>query len=94
MLTAQGKLLHRGPLLCLDNFPAQAQSSTGSSSSSSSVTQGSSGSTGNGPAPSMKMKPFTVFLFEQIIIFSETVGKKTQFTSPGYQYKSHFLVSY
>ena len=92
-LTAQGKLLHRGPLLCLDNFPAHVQSSSGSSSASSSAAQSASGSSGNGPAPSMKMKPFTVFLFEQIMIFSETVGKKTQFTSPGYQYKSHFLVS-
>ncbi len=33
------------------------------------------------------------FLFEQILIFSETVGKKTQFTSPVYVYKAHFLVS-
>ncbi len=40
-----------------------------------------------------KMKPFTVFLFEQIMIFSEIVGKKTQFTSPVYLYKAHFLVS-
>ncbi len=43
----------------------------------------------NGPP---KMKPFTVFLFEQILIFSEIVGKKTQFTSPVYVYKAHFLV--
>ncbi len=43
----------------------------------------------NGPP---KMKPFTVFLFEQIMIFSEIVGKKTQFTSPVYVYKAHFLV--
>jgi hypothetical protein len=27
------------------------------------------------------------------MIFSETFGKKTQFTSPVYVYKSHFLVS-
>jgi len=26
------------------------------------------------------------------MIFSETVGKKTQFTSPVYVYKAHFLV--
>ena len=38
------------------------------------------------------MKPFTCFLFEQIMIFSEMVGKKTQFTSPVYVYKAHFLV--
>ncbi|XP_059088154.1 triple functional domain protein-like isoform X1 [Tigriopus californicus] len=68
-ITAQGKLLYRGPLVCLDNFSQSSQ---------------------NGPA---KMKPFTVFLFEQIMIFSETVGKKTQFTSPVYVYKAHFLVN-
>ena len=28
------------------------------------------------------------------MIFSETVGKKRQFTSPVYVYKAHFLVSY
>ena len=72
-ITAQGKLLHRGPLHCLDTF-----STPGAGSS-------------NGPPP--KMKPFTVFLFEQIMIFAETVGKKTQFTSPVYVYKAHFLVS-
>lgn len=66
-ITAQGKLLHRGPLNALDTFtPPQ-----------------------NGPP---KMKPFTCFLFEQIMIFSEMVGKKTQFTSPVYVYKAHFLV--
>ena len=27
-----------------------------------------------------------------IMIFSETVGKKTQFTSPVYVYKAHFLL--
>ena len=31
--------------------------------------------------PNYKMKEMTVFLFEQIMIFAETVGKKTQFTS-------------
>merc|ERR1719195_219481 len=29
--------------------------------------------------PSYKLKEMTVFLFEQIIIFADTVGKKTQF---------------
>lgn len=33
-----------------------------------------------------------VFLFEQSIIFSEEVGKKTQFTSPVYVYKAHIQV--
>ena len=39
------------------------------------------------------MKAFQCFLFEQIMIFSEMVGKKTTFTSPSYEYKAHFMVS-
>ncbi len=74
-ITAQGKLLHRGPLNALDTF---------------STAGGHQGSSDRAPP---KMKPFTCFLFEQIMIFSETVGKKTQFTSPVYVYKAHFLVS-
>lgn len=70
-ITAQGKLLHRGPLNALDTFSPQEK----------------------GDKTPPKMKPFTCFLFEQIMIFSETVGKKTQFTSPVYRYKAHFLVS-
>jgi hypothetical protein len=69
-ITAQGKLLHRGPLNALDTFSAPPAS--------------------GGPPP--KMKAFTCFLFEQIMIFSETVGKKTMFTSPVYVYRAHFLV--
>jgi hypothetical protein len=38
------------------------------------------------------MKEMTVFLFEQIMMFAETVGKKTQFTSPNYNYKAHVQV--
>ena len=74
-ITAQGKLLHRGPLQALDTL---AQ------------TGAAGGAGGSNQMP--KMKPFTVFLFEQIMIFSETVGKKTQFTSPVYVYKTHFPV--
>lgn len=40
-----------------------------------------------------KNKELQVFLFEQSIIFSEAVGKKTQFTSPQYIYKAHIQVS-
>ena len=71
-ITAQGKLLHRGPLVALDNFDTKNKEKD----------------------TKPIMKPFTCFLFEQIMIFSETVGKKTQFTSPVYVYKAHFLVSY
>ena len=39
------------------------------------------------------MKAFQCFLFEQIMIFSEMVGKKTAFTSPSYEYKVDFKVS-
>jgi len=70
-ITAQGKLLHRGPLNALDTFSP----------------------TSAGDKTKPIMKPFTCFLFEQIMIFSETVGKKTQFTSPVYVYKAHFLVN-
>ncbi|XP_018325506.1 triple functional domain protein isoform X1 [Agrilus planipennis] len=40
-----------------------------------------------------KNKELQVFLFEQTIIFSEAVGKKTQFTSPQYFYKTHMQVN-
>jgi triple functional domain protein len=43
--------------------------------------------------PNYKFKEMTVFLFEQIMIFAETVGKKTQFTSPVYTYKAHIQVN-
>ncbi|XP_075229474.1 trio Rho guanine nucleotide exchange factor isoform X4 [Lycorma delicatula] len=41
----------------------------------------------------IKSKELQVFLFEQNIIFSEAVGKKTQFTSPVYIYKNHIQVN-
>ncbi|XP_060832863.1 triple functional domain protein isoform X3 [Bombus pascuorum] len=40
-----------------------------------------------------KEKEWQVFLFEQNIIFSEAVGKKTQFTNPVYIYKAHIQVN-
>ncbi|XP_036147611.1 triple functional domain protein isoform X2 [Monomorium pharaonis] len=42
---------------------------------------------------STRGKEWQVFLFEQNIIFSETVGKKTQFTNPVYIYKAHIQVN-
>ena len=42
--------------------------------------------------PNYKLKEMTVFLFEQIIIFAETVGRKSQFTSPVCTYKAHIQV--
>lgn len=41
-----------------------------------------------------KSRELQVFLFEQIIIFSDIVGKKTQFTNPAYIYKTHIQVNY
>jgi len=41
----------------------------------------------------MPHRDLHVFLFEQSIIFSEEVGKKTQFTSPVYVYKAHIQVN-
>ncbi|XP_051163454.1 triple functional domain protein isoform X3 [Leptopilina boulardi] len=38
-------------------------------------------------------REWQVFLFEQNIIFSEAVGKKAQFTNPGYYYKAHIQVN-
>ena len=37
-------------------------------------------------------REWQVFLFEQNIIFSEAVGKKTQFTNPAYIYKAQIQV--
>ncbi|XP_041986619.1 triple functional domain protein isoform X2 [Aricia agestis] len=40
-----------------------------------------------------KGKELYVFLFEQCVIFTEAVGKKSQFTSPTYNYKAHIQVN-
>lgn len=40
-----------------------------------------------------KMKERQVFLFEQIIIFSDAIGPKSQFSTPVYIYKNHIQVS-
>lgn len=42
--------------------------------------------------PNYRLKEMTVFLFEQIMIFAMTEGRKTQFTSPVYTYKAHIQV--
>lgn len=69
-ITAQGKLLLHGPLVCVEG-PVTADRNT-----------------------SIVPKPreLQVFLFEQNIIFSDIVGKKTQFTNPSYIYKTHIQV--
>ncbi len=41
-----------------------------------------------------KGKELQVFFFDQNIIFSEAVGKKTQFSNPVYIYKAHVQVSF
>ncbi|XP_050683948.1 triple functional domain protein isoform X1 [Leptidea sinapis] len=40
-----------------------------------------------------KGKELHVFLFQQCVIFTEAVGKRTQFTSPTYHYKTHVQVN-
>uniref|UniRef100_T1KVW8 DH domain-containing protein n=1 Tax=Tetranychus urticae TaxID=32264 RepID=T1KVW8_TETUR len=42
---------------------------------------------------SIKLRERQVFLFEQIIIFSEILGAKTQFSQPSYIYKAHLQVN-
>lgn len=44
-------------------------------------------------AINFKGKESHVFLFEQIVIFSDVIGKKTQFSNPIYKYKAHIQVS-
>lgn len=41
----------------------------------------------------IKLKERQVFLFEQILIFSEVIGHKTQFSIPSYIYKNHLQVN-
>lgn len=41
----------------------------------------------------IKLKERQVFLFEQILIFSEVTGHKTQFSIPSYTYKNHLQVN-
>ncbi|CAL8069824.1 unnamed protein product [Orchesella dallaii] len=64
-ITAQGKLLLYGPLLCSEGTSAL----------------------------NFKGKELQVFFFEQSIILSESVGKKTQFSNPVYIYKGHIQVN-
>ncbi|XP_076351113.1 uncharacterized protein LOC143247257 isoform X2 [Tachypleus tridentatus] len=45
------------------------------------------------PSCNGKLKERQVFLFEQIIIFSEPEGKTTQFYHPVYFYKNHLMVN-
>ncbi|CAB3365057.1 Hypothetical predicted protein [Cloeon dipterum] len=44
-------------------------------------------------AQGFRGKELQVFLFEQSMIFSEAVGRKTQFTNPVYVYKGHVQVN-
>ncbi|EFX84744.1 hypothetical protein DAPPUDRAFT_314612 [Daphnia pulex] len=43
--------------------------------------------------PSKEFKELQVFLFEQAIIFSEIVGKRTQFIQPVFIYKAHIQMN-
>lgn len=71
-ITAQGKLLLHGPLMCIEGV--------------SNIDRNSS--------VVAKPRELQVFLFEQSIIFSDIIGKKTQFTNPSYIYKNQIQVKY
>lgn len=71
-ITAQGKLLLHGPLMCVEGV--------------SNIDRNSS--------IVAKPRELQVFLFEQSIIFSDIIGKKTQFTNPAYIYKNQIQVKY
>uniref|UniRef100_A0A8D8Y3N1 Triple functional domain protein n=2 Tax=Cacopsylla melanoneura TaxID=428564 RepID=A0A8D8Y3N1_9HEMI len=73
-----GKITAQGKLLL--HGPLYCWESTGNSSSSNS-------------SSSNRSKELQVFLFEQTMIFSEAVGKKTQFTNPVYIHKAHIQVN-
>jgi hypothetical protein len=49
-------------------------------------------SEGSAPGQNFKGKELQAFLFEQSVILSESVGKKTQFSNPVYIYKAHIQV--
>lgn len=70
-ITAQGKLLLHGPLLCVEGISNFDRNSSIVS----------------------KPRELQVFLFEQSIIFSDIIGKKTQFTNPSYIYKNQIQVN-
>lgn len=72
----EGKITAQGKLLL--HGPLQCTENSNSTDRNSSIV----------PKP----KELQVFLFEQNIIFSEIVGKKTQFTNPSYIYKAHVQV--
>ena len=43
-------------------------------------------------AANFRGKEHVVFLFEQNVIFSVPLGRRSAFTNPGYVYKSHIQV--
>lgn len=40
-----------------------------------------------------RVQKLEVFMFDRVLIFTEIVGKKTQYTDPSYDYKSHIPVN-
>ena len=76
-ITAQGNLCLHGSLMCIE-VNNQTFAQVSDPRNSTSA-----------PKP----RELQVFLFDQCVIFSEIVGKKTQFTNPAYIYKLHIQVS-
>lgn len=107
-ITAQGRLILQDTLLVLepDDLAQNGGSGSGSSSGNSSSKYGSSssggkkskdtgasGAGGTGSNKEAKLKERRVFLFEQIIIFSEMIGSNKKFTSPRYIFKCDIKVN-
>ncbi|KAI5735919.1 hypothetical protein M8J77_024245 [Diaphorina citri] len=104
-ITAQGKLLMRGPLYCTETSVASSSSSNsrGKELQGKITAQGkllmrgplycTETSVASSSSSNSRGKELQVFLFEQSMIFSEAVGKKTQFTHYEYRYKAHIQVN-
>jgi hypothetical protein len=45
------------------------------------------------PSTLQKSMELEVFLFQQVVIFAQIIGKKSQFSEPFFDYKSHIQVS-
>ena len=97
-IVAQGKLLLRGPLFCTDdptsgpNFKMREMTVfLFEQVFSYSVHFITNGALRNQVKRLLQFWTLTTFN-QQIMLFAETVGKKTQFTSPNYNYKAHIQV--
>ncbi|XP_055338220.1 triple functional domain protein-like isoform X2 [Paramacrobiotus metropolitanus] len=87
-LTAQGKLLLQDSFMVCETVTAAAPSSQGKDKEKEKDKD-------KDPSQPNKFKERQIFLFEQVVIFSEAVGgtHKKPYSSPVYLYKSHIQVN-